>query len=203
MKIKHRKHTLDAVRGLSLGVFLCLAVFLFPFAFLVEQNYGMLQKIALETKPSLLIYLEREVLWLRVFFFGAGLATVAAISFVAYRVLKHSTAPMSWMEKHWKHLQRTGDWSTEAPSHHANELDQAFLANHRAFQNYLLDEVRMDRSLLSQMDLSALDRKNRAIVENLLKRYERRGGAPGPTPIAETSGFSEASSAAAPLRRVS
>lgn len=76
------------------------------------QNYGIFKRLAYESSPQLVNYLEREVTWL-VIFAGVGILAVAGLTFlIGFKMTTGILRPLIHMERHMMKVIR-GDWSTE------------------------------------------------------------------------------------------
>lgn len=100
---KYTGYLLAAVVGCSL-------IFLGPAAYFLRQNYEIFTHLAYKTDASLVEHLERETLWLNLFFiFGILLLTGLCCS-IGLKLTDAMAGPLVSMENHMRNLSH-GDWS--------------------------------------------------------------------------------------------
>ncbi len=203
MRLKDRPHIRRAVRSLSLSFLICSMIFMIPFIYFLEQNYSIFLNLATQSKPSLLQYLEREIIWLRMFLIFAGIATFACITFISYRMMKFLSTPFALTEEHFESMEKYQNWSLTPPRVFSEEMDQRFLAAYRRHHQYLNETLENDLKLLNSIKIIEMDRASQFAVESLKKNYHSRLGKLIPKEEARVIEIFSKSSATDSSRRVS
>ena len=88
------------ILALSVGLTVCL--FLSPFVYVLNENFEIFRKLAIENQPNLLEHLDREVQWIT-FAAGAGvfISVLFSIAF-GYKLTGSIVGPLVSLERHMK-----------------------------------------------------------------------------------------------------
>ncbi|GIL16807.1 MAG: hypothetical protein BroJett040_05580 [Oligoflexia bacterium] len=136
LKFTHRrfqwKYTLFFI-SIVLGAILLFAG---PTWYFVSQNYQIFTKLAFDSNPQLVQYLEREIVWLGAFLTISATVTVILSAMIGLRMTGNLVRPLIKMERHMRQIS-VGDWSSQDFRH----------ANHEDFYELLDTYSYMYRSL--------------------------------------------------------
>lgn len=186
--------------GLGAAVGLCVVIFLGTALYFTEQNYEMFKLIAFETKPSLINHLEREIVWLRLFFVMGTLATVGVTIFYGRRLIRSLIAPMEKMEDHLMTLLR-GDWWVPPPQLPGVESHRGFFLTYDLFHRSLKDKAHAELFMLEKIVVDPANREAYNSWKVLVDSYRARLGVQAE--ITAVNGSSASPAEAATSRRVS
>jgi hypothetical protein len=103
-QIKYSLFLMAAVAGSSL-------IFLLPALYYVQENFEIFFSLAYKNAPALLENLEREILWLKIYFAISSLFTIGLCSYIGYKLTGNILGPLIAIEKHMLKVTR-GDWSS-------------------------------------------------------------------------------------------
>lgn len=121
------------------------------------QNYEIFKKLAYESSPQLVSYLEREVTWL-VIFAGVGILAVAAITFmIGFKLTTGVLKPLIHMERHMMKVIR-GDWGSEDFRFAKNEELTDLYGTYSYLYRSLRAQAQMEIKLLEKL---VIDPNNR------------------------------------------
>lgn len=195
---RDRAITVRFLAGLCAIMGLCVLLFLGPALYFVEQNYETFKLLAYDVKPSLLAHLEREMIWLRLFFLLGSVTTIAACLIYGRRFLRSLLHPMQKMEDHLISLTR-GDWWTQAPPMPGSDAHRPFFLTYTYFYRSLREKAEAELNTLQKISIDPEDRESYNAWSVLLDSYRARLGV-----TEETVSDSSATSAEAePSRRAS
>jgi hypothetical protein len=100
---KYTLYILAAVVGSAL-------IFMGPALFFLHQNYEIFSSLAYQTDPGLVEHLERETIWLNLYF-GLGVVLLAVLcTSIGLKLTDTLAGPLLSMENHMRRLAQ-GDWS--------------------------------------------------------------------------------------------
>lgn len=103
-QVKYSLFLMAAVAGSSF-------IFLLPALHYVQQNFEIFSTLAYKSEPQLLDHLEREILWLKIYFAISSLFILFLCSYIGYKLTGNILGPLIGIEKHMNKVTR-GDWSS-------------------------------------------------------------------------------------------
>lgn len=196
--LRDRLFSLRFLAGLGAGITLCVLIFLGPALYFVEQNYGIFQQLAYDSKPALLRHLEHELIWLRAFFCAGFVATLGVSLYFGRRLLRSLLAPMERTEDHLRALTR-GEWWTGTPELPGPDSDRGFFLTYEYFHHSLRDRAEAELRLLEKIVVDPAHRDSYEAWKILVERHRSRLG----ISVKTVTGISASSFEAAPSRRAS
>ncbi len=175
-----------------------MLIFLAPALYFVDQNYQMFFNLAYDVKPDIVIHLEREAHWLKVFFLFGSLGTMGVCLYLGRRLLNDFVAPLEHIEDHLKAL-GNGQWTTNPPTAPRGQTDQQLFLTYAEFIHSFREMTKKDLHLLESLTINASDRTALDHWKKLVASHRQRLALPPPS----LSDSSASSSEVVPLRRVS
>lgn len=194
--LRDRLFVWKLLAGLAGGLVACLLVFLLPAIFFIEQNYKIFTTLAFDVNPTLVHYLEREIIWLRSFLIMGTLATGLVAAFFARRIVRHLIHPLENLEDHLHQLTQ-GDWTNNFVESSKEETYRTLFLTYGYFHRSLKNQAAEDLKLLEKILVDPSNREAVLALEAVKLHQRMRLGA-------KISTETDASSAeVVPIRRAS
>lgn len=182
-KAFQRKYTLF----LMISIFGMVAMFFGVAYYQIHQNYEIFKKLAFETNPHLVHYLEREMNWFSVFLIASLGSIFSFCLIIGLRMTGNVIKPLIRMERHMKKVSR-GDWSSNDFYHHQKEDLAEFLDSYSYLYRSLRAHTEHEIKLLEKLVIDPNNREAISIWKTLVIQKRKQLDMPiEVSPISETS----------------
>lgn len=171
-------------------------LFIGPAWYFTSENFSIFQKIAYDTDPHLISYLEREIVWLSFFLIAALVINVCFNLYTSFRLTKSVMDPLSKLERHMYQVIQ-GNWD-DLPEFSWQDKEMENFAN---TYFYFFETLRLDAEeelrTLQQLTIDPDNKPAAANLESLIKIKKAQLGYTKRNPLTDHV----AKSAAIPKKR--
>jgi len=134
----------------------------------ILQNYGIFKKLAYETSPNLVMYLDREVTWF-LLFLGVSIFAVSGLAFyIGYKMTMGILKPIIHMERHMTKVIR-GDWANEDFRFSKSEDLADFFATYSYLYRTIRAQAQTEVKLLEKLVIDPNNREAMTIWKQLVE----------------------------------
>lgn len=194
---KYTLYLLSAVVGTAL-------LFLGPASYFLLQNYKIFVSLGYKTEPALVEHLERETIWLGVFF-GVGLVALIGLCIsIGLKLTESLVGPLISMERHMKKI-AAGDWTREDFRIRSTDDYRKLAETYNYMYKSLKAQAGQDLRWLEKIVIDPKNREALAAWEALVKTRSSQLGIKNKLtqPNLELTGPAASPDAALPKRLVS
>lgn len=158
-----------------IGISFSLLIFVVPNLYFTLENYSIFKKLAYDTNPELLTYLERELVWLGFFATFSAITVVVLATVLSRRLITHLLRPLNHMEAHMKSVSE-GDWSSRdlSPPSQADFLD--LLVTYASMYRNIRAENEFELQVLEKMIIDPHHRASHANWQALIQAKKNKLG---------------------------
>lgn len=145
--------TISVVLGAAFG----LAASMIPTLYFINENYRLFADLAYQHAPALLNDLERERLWIHIFFASSFVGSLCYFSYMIWRISHRVAAPLNILKLHLKSLCR-GNWRASGIRVRQNDEFQDLIETYNYFYFSFRQNVKRDIEFLKKL---SVDQRNK------------------------------------------
>lgn len=155
---------------LSMTMSMTMFIFLGLSAYYLTQNYSIFKKLAFQTNPQLIAYLDREITWFLILLSVCTVAVLGLSLYIGHRITMEIIRPLIHMERHMKKVIKGDLKSDDFRFSKAEELFDFF-----STYSYLYRSMRAQtQTELKLLEKLVIDPHNRESMNNWKQLIETK-----------------------------